>query len=199
VTQRSPLSFHGQPSLSFSCSPPPEDYKYDDRLARTNLLEPEHEPQGDDDDDPLWFKQTINNACGLYAILHAITNGQAKDLILQSHSLVIGHWSLITLGIISLTHRLAIHRTGPDSHLCRLLEQCARLPSSDRATVLEYDEKLESIYRSAAVLGDTEAPQPRGPGGLSLRLFCEIEPGWCTVHDGPRSKWSCEAWPVSQR
>jgi len=29
----------------------------------------------------LWLSQTINNACGLYAILHAIANSDAKDLI----------------------------------------------------------------------------------------------------------------------
>jgi ubiquitin carboxyl-terminal hydrolase L3 len=29
----------------------------------------------------LWFKQTINNACGLYALLHAVCNGSAKDFV----------------------------------------------------------------------------------------------------------------------
>lgn len=33
------------------------------------------------DGDVLWFKQTINNACGLYAILHALTNGEARRVI----------------------------------------------------------------------------------------------------------------------
>lgn len=33
------------------------------------------------DPDVLWFKQTINNACGLYAILHAVTNGKHRNLI----------------------------------------------------------------------------------------------------------------------
>jgi ubiquitin carboxyl-terminal hydrolase L3 len=28
-----------------------------------------------------WFSQTINNACGLYAILHAVANSPAKDFI----------------------------------------------------------------------------------------------------------------------
>lgn len=26
----------------------------------------------------VWFKQTINNACGLYGILHAVSNGDAR-------------------------------------------------------------------------------------------------------------------------
>jgi len=31
------------------------------------------------DGDVLFFKQTINNACGLYAILHAVCNGEVRD------------------------------------------------------------------------------------------------------------------------
>ena len=29
----------------------------------------------------VWFKQTINNACGLYAVLHAVCNGDGKSFI----------------------------------------------------------------------------------------------------------------------
>jgi ubiquitin carboxyl-terminal hydrolase L3 len=32
-------------------------------------------------EDVTWFKQTINNACGLYAILHAVCNGDATKYI----------------------------------------------------------------------------------------------------------------------
>jgi len=32
-------------------------------------------------DDLVFFKQTINNACGLYAILHAVCNGEARRRI----------------------------------------------------------------------------------------------------------------------
>jgi ubiquitin carboxyl-terminal hydrolase L3 len=34
-----------------------------------------------DDGEVVWFKQTINNACGLYAILHAICNGDGRQFI----------------------------------------------------------------------------------------------------------------------
>lgn len=34
-----------------------------------------------DTEDVTWFKQTINNACGLYGILHAISNGEARKTI----------------------------------------------------------------------------------------------------------------------
>jgi ubiquitin carboxyl-terminal hydrolase L3 len=33
--------------------------------------------------DVVFFKQTINNACGLYAILHAACNGEARKMIRQ--------------------------------------------------------------------------------------------------------------------
>lgn len=34
-----------------------------------------------DAEDVVWFKQTIGNACGLYAILHALCNGTAQGLL----------------------------------------------------------------------------------------------------------------------
>jgi ubiquitin carboxyl-terminal hydrolase L3 len=34
-----------------------------------------------DDDGVVWYKQTINNACGLYAILHALSNGEAREVL----------------------------------------------------------------------------------------------------------------------
>lgn len=37
-----------------------------------------------DDKDVIWFKQTINNACGLYAILHAVANSAARDMLGKS-------------------------------------------------------------------------------------------------------------------
>lgn len=39
---------------------------------------------GEVDNDIIWFKQTINNACGLYGILHALSNGPARDLLGES-------------------------------------------------------------------------------------------------------------------
>ena len=33
------------------------------------------------DEPVLWFKQTIHNACGLYAALHALSNGEARQHI----------------------------------------------------------------------------------------------------------------------
>lgn len=46
-----------------------------------------------DDEDVTWFIQTINNACGLYALLHAVCNGNAKDFIGKTGLLLTGHIS----------------------------------------------------------------------------------------------------------
>ncbi|KAL6400881.1 putative ubiquitin carboxyl-terminal hydrolase isozyme l3 protein [Ilyonectria robusta] len=102
--------------------------QYEDRLAEENKLTPEYTKTGEDE-DVMWFKQTINNACGLYGILHAVANGSARDFI------------------------------KPKSHLFNLLGRCTSLSPSSRATVLENDKELESKYHSVAILGDTEAPQ----------------------------------------
>lgn len=32
-------------------------------------------------EEVMWYKQTINNACGLYGILHAVSNGNARDFV----------------------------------------------------------------------------------------------------------------------
>ena len=34
-----------------------------------------------DGEDVIWFRQTIGNACGLYAILHSLSNGNARKFI----------------------------------------------------------------------------------------------------------------------
>ena len=37
-------------------------------------------------EEVLWFKQTIGNACGLYGLLHAVCNGVTREFISQSQS-----------------------------------------------------------------------------------------------------------------
>ncbi|RYP53127.1 hypothetical protein DL768_001801 [Monosporascus sp. mg162] len=119
------LAFIPRPVLALVIVfPTPADYEA--RLAEEDTAAP---TDSGDEGDVLWFKQTINNACGLYGILHAVANGGARDFI------------------------------NPGSHLSRLLEKCTALSSSDRASLLENDNELESTYMAVAVLGDTKAPE----------------------------------------
>ncbi|KAI0457958.1 ubiquitin carboxyl-terminal hydrolase, family 1 [Xylaria acuta] len=121
------LSLVPRPVLAFIIVfPTPSDYE--DRLAKESDLTA-NDALHRESQDVIWFKQTINNACGLYGILHAIANGRARDFIV------------------------------PGSHIFHLLENCASLDPADCAAVLENDTELESKYASVAVLGDTEAPE----------------------------------------
>ncbi|KAH7067166.1 hypothetical protein FB567DRAFT_458180 [Paraphoma chrysanthemicola] len=87
-----------------------------------------------DDGDVVFFKQTINNACGLYAILHAICNSEARS----------------ELGTRTPEAR--------DSIVGRLEHQCSRLGPDEVALLLETDIELERVYVELAQKGDTEAP-----------------------------------------
>lgn len=49
------------------------------RVADEDASLDEHASNGNNE-TILWFKQTINNACGLYGILHAICNGHARTM-----------------------------------------------------------------------------------------------------------------------
>lgn len=49
------------------------------RLSEDDSL-PEYEGSGPDE-EVLWFKQTIRNACGMMGLLHLACNGGARDLI----------------------------------------------------------------------------------------------------------------------
>ncbi|KAF4845039.1 Ubiquitin carboxyl-terminal hydrolase isozyme L3 [Colletotrichum siamense] len=82
----------------------------------------------EEDEDAVWFKQTINNACGLYAILHALANGRAKDFL------------------------------RPGSLLDNLLSITAPMDPAQAAMALEASTELEDAYSSIATKGDTAAP-----------------------------------------
>ncbi|KAJ9133681.1 Ubiquitin carboxyl-terminal hydrolase [Pleurostoma richardsiae] len=101
---------------------------YESKIAEQDRSKADYAKSGDDE-DVVWYRQTINNACGFYGILHAVSNGDARDFIV------------------------------PSSHLSSLLATCASLDPVQRASALEGDEKLESEYSTVALQGDTEPPE----------------------------------------
>ncbi|KAF1942393.1 ubiquitin carboxyl-terminal hydrolase, family 1 [Clathrospora elynae] len=103
----------------------PTTEAYDERIGEEAGLE---DFKGSDEDDAVFFKQTINNAYGLYAILHAVCNGEASIKI------------------------------GSDSVIARLLDTNLPPTPDDLARALEDSEKLEVAYAGVASKGDTEAP-----------------------------------------
>ena len=112
----------------------------------------------------MWFKQTINNACGLYGVLHAVSNGDARAAISESFPTYTSECCLALFDVLSSCsdfasdHRLRLTRTVPDSVLAKLLNECLPLKSADRALALEQNDALESAYREAALQGDSEVP-----------------------------------------
>jgi hypothetical protein len=53
---------------------------YDERTKDEEKLTEDYAKSGAQE-EVIWYKQTINNACGLYSILYAVSNGVAKDFI----------------------------------------------------------------------------------------------------------------------
>ncbi|KAK3332361.1 ubiquitin carboxyl-terminal hydrolase, family 1 [Cercophora scortea] len=101
---------------------------YDARLAASESSRPQYTGCGTGE-PVLWFKQTINNACGLYAILHALGNSKAKSFI------------------------------KPDSLLSRLFQAAIPQEPAERAKVLEDSAELEAAYATVATKGDSVAPE----------------------------------------
>jgi ubiquitin carboxyl-terminal hydrolase L3 len=73
------LAFIPRPALAlvlvFPTSTAYEEYKAKEEISRDNYI------SSGEDEHVIWYKQTINNACGLYGILHAVSNGDSRDVI----------------------------------------------------------------------------------------------------------------------
>ncbi|KAI9740434.1 MAG: hypothetical protein M1834_005014 [Cirrosporium novae-zelandiae] len=109
-----------------------------------------------DKEPVVWFKQTIGNACGLIALLHGLCNGETKQYI------------------------------QPGSDMEKLLKEAIPLKRQARADLLYNSEALEVAHKSAAVRGDTVAPNSEDPVGNHYICFVkgkdghlwELEGGW---------------------
>jgi len=89
----------------------------------------------------VWFKQTIGNACGLIALLHAVCNGSAREFIEEG--------SLVD----------------------RLLKQALPLGVEERAKVLYDSKELEEAHMAFATQGDSAAPAAEDEPGLHFLAF----------------------------
>ncbi|KAJ7242009.1 ubiquitin C-terminal hydrolase L3 [Mycena rebaudengoi] len=77
----------------------------------------------------IWFEQTIHNACGLYAILHAVSNLGAAEKYIE-----------------------------PGSLLATLLASCVPMEPKERARALETSAGIADVFRNAATQGSTAVP-----------------------------------------
>jgi ubiquitin carboxyl-terminal hydrolase L3 len=102
---------------------------------------------GSGEDEPVvWFRQTIQNACGLYAVLHGVGNGQAVHHIGES----IGE----NLATVNMSDGII----EPDSLLAGLLRASVNLTPEGRARVLEESAELEKAHTTVALKGDSAVP-----------------------------------------
>jgi ubiquitin carboxyl-terminal hydrolase L3 len=104
----------------------------------------------------MWFKQTIRNACGLIGLLHAVSNGEARNHIL------------------------------PESDLAALLRQAEPLGPLARADLLYESQVLESAHANAAKQGDTAAPGAEENVDLHFVAFVKGSDGKLWELDGRR-------------
>ncbi|KAI1080458.1 ubiquitin carboxyl-terminal hydrolase, family 1 [Whalleya microplaca] len=121
------LALVPRPTLALILAiPAPNDYVI--RQAEEEKDVVPHAKSGDEE-DVMWYKQTIGNACGLYAILHAMSNGDARNYITA------------------------------ESHLSRLVEKCKPLDPQDRSQALEDDEELAAAHKAVGERGDSAPPE----------------------------------------
>jgi len=97
------------------------------------------------DEPVLWYKQTIGNACGLFGLLHGVSNGAARN-----------------------------HVT-PDSDLDHLIARATPLQPKERALLVENSAEVEKHYSTAAVTGDTAAPNAEDNVDLHYVCFVKSE------------------------
>lgn len=94
-------------------------------------------------EDALWFKQTIRNACGTYAILHALTNG------------------------VSVENQQIV----ADSFIDQLAHKAEHETVDERSKDLESSETLEKLHSEVASHGSTEAPDANDQVDLHYVCF----------------------------
>lgn len=104
----------------------------------------------------LWFKQTIGNACGSIALIHACLNGPLRKYITPGSTLD------------TIAHE-AVHR-GVD----------------ERARLLYDNIELEEKHQAAAWMGDSKPPDHSDHCGLHFVAFVRMEDGGVWELEGAR-------------
>lgn len=79
LTEPELLAFIPRPALAVLLVFPVSAVYESHRMAEDSLAE-EYRGHGDAE-QVVWFRQTIRNACGLMGLLHAVSNGPARNLI----------------------------------------------------------------------------------------------------------------------
>lgn len=95
----------------------------------------------------IWFLQTIGNACGLYALVHSVVNGDAKKFVEKG------------------------------SVVDKLIEGTIDLKPEERAKSFYDNQDLEEAHMRAARLGNSEAPPAENYAGHHFIAFVKGKDG----------------------
>ncbi len=149
------LAFVPRPSLAlllvFPITPTYESH----RQAEDSALPP-YQPPNPAAEPIIWYPQTIGNACGMMGILHAVSNGKARDFV------------------------------EPGSGLHELIEAAVPMAPTQRAELLYESEFLESSHERFASQGQSEAPGVGEDVDLHYVCFVKDEAGGLWEMDGRR-------------
>ncbi|RGP60968.1 ubiquitin carboxyl-terminal hydrolase l3 [Fusarium sporotrichioides] len=141
LTEPELLAFIPRPALALLLVFPISAVYESQRMAEDSLVD---EYKGKGDTEPvLWWPQTIRNACGLMGLLHAVTNGNARNFIEEGSTL-----------------DTVIKRSMP-------------LDPRGRAKVLESTPELATAHKEAATQGDTAAPDAEDDVELHYVCFAK--------------------------
>ncbi|KAJ1556068.1 hypothetical protein HK405_007657 [Cladochytrium tenue] len=99
------------------------------------------------DDPVLWFHQVVNNACGLFAVLHSVANSAARAYV----------------------------RGG--SLLARVLAEAAPLGAVERAELINNSDELAVVHTRAARGGASRVPPASEHAELHFIAFTRGEDG----------------------
>ena len=116
-------------------------------------------------EEVMWFKQTIRNACGLIGILHGASNGETRDHIGETTQ-----QDPRPLAFSVADENLFVET---NSDLDKLLKQAVELKPVDRAELLYNSTALETAHKSAAVKGDSTVPEAED--NVELHYVCFVK------------------------
>ncbi|KAG6005419.1 hypothetical protein E4U21_000199 [Claviceps maximensis] len=154
LTDPDMLSFIPRPALSLLLVFPVSATYESHRMAEDNTVD---EYKGAGEQEPvIWWKQTIRNACGMMGLLHAVSNGSARNMIEEG------------------------------SILDQLVKKSIPLPPHERATLLEKTPAIATVHREAASQGDTSVPDAQDDVDLHYVCFVKGGDGALWELDGRR-------------
>lgn len=105
---------------------------------------------GTSQQDSLWYRQTIRNACGTYAIIHALTNGVSNKN--------------------NRDEKEEEKKIIPGSYIDLFIQKTETENVDQRSNELENDEVLEKLHSQVASHGSTEAPD--ADDNIDLHFVC---------------------------